>query len=420
MKDLAKLDEQLHLILTNSGDPKSYTYANLAEIFQVSEDTIKRAFGRMRRKRVSIANDPRTYQGFEEVASVAKVQNPTSEKDQLRDKIRNHIIKSNSILDVTDLADQFDVSPRLIREIADQAQSEHYLVLLADNRQTVAGGKAVDSQRQRLLVNERVNSHVFRFGVTSDEHICSHKACVTELHALFDIFQERGIKTVLNCGNWIDGHKAGINDSEITHTTLRDQVAEFVRLYPQRDGITTHFIAGDDHEGWYQQRTGLQIGAYAQEQAEKAGRFDLKYLGYQEYDYTFVNPAGGVTKVRLSHPGGGSSYALSYKPQKIVESFAPRDRPDVLLIGHYHKSGVFQWQGVRTILCGCLQAQTNFMRKNGLAAHIGGWIVELHVNDEGRVVRMITEWIGLDPMYSNGPLQMEENEEFYVNSDEIY
>ena len=54
--------------------------------------------------------------------------------------------------------------------------------------------------------------------------------------------------------------------------------------YPEFHGITTYYIAGNDHEGWYQQREGIEVGHYLQMRAEQQGRRDLKYLGYGEVD----------------------------------------------------------------------------------------------------------------------------------------
>ena len=71
------------------------------------------------------------------------------------------------------------------------------------------------------------------------------------------------------------------------------------------------------------------------------------------------------------------------------------------------------------MLAGCFQRQTKFMRKNGLAAHIGGWIIELHVNDEGRVVRMIPEWISMAPVGAMSPDQLEDVDgDFFIGTDD--
>jgi hypothetical protein len=89
------------------------------------------------------------------------------------------------------------------------------------------------------------------------------------------------------------------------------------------------------------------------------------------------NNSGVVCRIGLIHPDGGSSYALSYRPQKIVEQLDGGTKPDILAIGHYHKSSwIPQYRNVSVLQTGCFERQTPFMARNGLSAHVGGWIVE--------------------------------------------
>jgi hypothetical protein len=104
-------------------------------------------------------------------------------------------------------------------------------------------------------------------------------------------------------------------------------------------------------------------------------------LGYLERDICFKNDNGEFI-MRVMHPGGGSAYALSYTPQKIVESFAGGERPAVLIIGHYHKMEYIPaLRNTHVIQAGCTVDQGTFARKKRLQYHLGGWIIEL-VQDE--------------------------------------
>ena len=54
----------------------------------------------------------------------------------------------------------------------------------------------------------------------------------------------------------------------------------------------------------------------------------------------------------------------------------------MLLIGHFHKAFTLPaYRGVAAILAGCTQRQTGFMRRNGLAAHVGAHILEVRALD---------------------------------------
>ena len=49
--------------------------------------------------------------------------------------------------------------------------------------------------------------------------------------------------------------------------------------------------------------------------------------------------------------------------------------------------------GSQTAVHNCFQAQTPWMLGKSIAAHIGGWIVEVHVDDEGTITRCNGEFI---------------------------
>lgn len=58
-------------------------------------------------------------------------------------------------------------------------------------------------------------------------------------------------------------------------------------------------------------------------------RDDLIYIG----DFGATVHINGV-RVYLTHPDGGTAYALSYRPQKMAESLASENKPHILILGH--------------------------------------------------------------------------------------
>jgi hypothetical protein len=191
----------------------------------------------------------------------------------------------------------------------------------------------------------------------------------------------------------IDG-EASFNKNELHTHGMTKQVEYFVKHYPYRKGIITRFIAGDDHEGWYAQREGINIGEYMLMKRIQAGLNDLDYLGYAEADVELTeNGFENKSWLRVLHPGGGSAYALSYTSQKIVESYQGGEKPSVLLIGHYHKLGYEFPREVHCIQTGCTEDQTLFMRKKRLQAMVGGGMCELHLSPDGTINRCKVEFI---------------------------
>ena len=237
------------------------------------------------------------------------------------------------------------------------------------------------------------------FGITTDNHLCNKHSRLDVLNAAYDHFSRTGITTVYNCGNWIDG-EARFNKVElVTAPGMDSQIDYLIDKWPVRKGITTHYIAGDDHEGWYQQREGVEVGRYLQYRAEQQGRQDLKYLGYAEADVA-LKIGNKSAVMRVVHPGGGSAYAISYTDQKRVESYQGGEKPQIELVGHYHKFNHGFPREVHTVQCGCTTDQSLFMRKKRLQAHVG--FVTLKIaqdSSDGHITRVQVEWF---PFFDRG------------------
>lgn len=157
-----------------------------------------------------------------------------------------------------------------------------------------------------------------KFGVIADCHLASNRSRLDVLEMAYNEFQRQGVKKVYCVGNLIDGYAERINGSDVYLRNLTDQCVYMADHLPQRSGMTTEFITGDCHEGWYIQRAGVNVGHHMEDEARRHGRNDIKYLGHMEADVE-LRRGTGRSVMRLFHPGGGSAYAQSYKAQKIVE-----------------------------------------------------------------------------------------------------
>jgi len=217
----------------------------------------------------------------------------------------------------------------------------------------------------------------FVFGFTSDNHLGSKYARTDVLDSLYDHFERIGVDRVFNAGNWIDG-EARFNKHDLLIHGMDNQLRELARQYPKRKGLVTYAVAGDDHEGWYAQSHGVDIGRHAQNIMRAAGREDWVDLGFMEAYVRLVHAETGVSNMlHVIHPGGGSAYAISYTTQKIAESYDGGDKPACALVGHYHKLAYNIVRNVHMIQTGTTEDQTPFMRKKKLAAHVGGGVCRL-------------------------------------------
>ena len=238
-----------------------------------------------------------------------------------------------------------------------------------------------------------LNGRSYLFGVVSDTHLGSKYSRLDALNAIYDRFQAEGVKDVYHGGNLIDG-QSRFNRFDLVPgaDSFEGQLKIAAHDYPKRKGLTTHFICGDDHEGWYAQREGINVGQVMQDRFAQAGRTDLHYLSYLEADI-LIPSAEGRAWIRLMHPGGGTAYATSYNLQKICESFQGGEKPDMVLVAHYHKADFEPTRDVLGFQTGCVQDQTPFMRKKRLQAHVGAWLIETTQTARGHFSRVKQEWM---------------------------
>jgi len=243
----------------------------------------------------------------------------------------------------------------------------------------------------------------YRFGWLGDTHLCSKYERLDVLKDLYRRFADADLDRIFHAGNWIDG-EARFNKFDLHTHGMDAQIGYLVREYPRVDGLTTYGIAGDDHEGWYCQREGVDIGKYAEHEMRQAGRADWVNLGYMEAFVPLQHALTGKTShLHLVHPGGGSAYATSYTVQKLIESYSGGSKPAVLLAGHYHKLEFINVRNVWCIQTGCTQDQTPFARKKRLHYAVGGGTCELEQDAEtGAIIGCAVQmWHYFDRGYYN-------------------
>lgn len=227
-------------------------------------------------------------------------------------------------------------------------------------------------------VNLNVKTNTITFGLIGDTHFNSKYVQLTYLNDFYNQCAAQEITDVYHVGDIDEGEMMRPGHAyENYRQGADDHILEIVKNYPYRKGITTHFITGN-HDASFRKSCGLDIGKQI---ATK--RSDMNYLGR---DVANINITDKIT-MQLRHPWSGSAYALSYRPQKIVESMeaACLDKPDILCIGHYHKIEYLFYHGVHVFQTGCFQSATPFTTGKGISVSMGGWIVTVETDSEGNL-----------------------------------
>ena len=248
---------------------------------------------------------------------------------------------------------------------------------------------ALQNQDPKRYNSDWQGEKILHFAIIGDTQFGSKYSQITYLHKFYELCKDEGITDIYHTGDITDGLKMRPgHEYELYISSADELVEEVVKNYPKIDGITTYFITGN-HDASLYKHVGYDIGS-----AISNRRDDLKYLGR---DCAVVKLTPNCS-LEMRHPWDGTAYAISYKPQKMIEAMDADSKPNILAIGHYHKAEYIFYRNVHTLQTGCFQSQTPYTRGKGISVHMGGWIITAHVDKEGTIKRFKPEFI---PFYSS-------------------
>jgi predicted phosphodiesterase len=242
--------------------------------------------------------------------------------------------------------------------------------------EAIAKGSLYNREEHGAIDAGYFDGDTIRFGVLTDTHIGSKYFREDWFMAAVDRFHAADLDFIVHVGDITEGmsNRAG-HVYELDKIGYTDQRDEAVRLMSEI-GLPIYAIDGN-HDRWFIKSNGAKIVPDICERVP-----DMHFLGHDTGDLY----ANGI-HIGLWHGEDGSSYAHSYRLQKVIEALPGGRKPNILLAGHVHKMGYFFIRNIHAISGGALQEQTPFMRGKRLEAHTGFWIIEADVND-GTVVRL--------------------------------
>jgi hypothetical protein len=352
------------------------THREIAETLGKNINTVHSRFSRLKRKEAA----------GETVATVKVEEKPTTTDEQIQATLLKALKKPKAISDLLVKVTE-DVNERRLLKNMEVLKDAGYIIDNLGGRYVL---RTITNMEHNIVEKNWLGDKVIRFGIASDAHMNSKYQQLTHLNHFYDICEAEGITTVYNPGDLAEGEYISRRGHayEIFNHSADDQVQYIIDNYPKRDGITTEFITGN-HDHTFLKNAGYDIGKRIDME-----RDDMKYLGMNNASIMLTPNC----RMDLSHPLDGSSYALSYSLQKSIEAMPVDDLPQIYIVGHHHKAIYLNTRGIHALEAGTFQAQSSWMKGKRLAAHVGGWIITVHVNDLGQVTRFIPEWVAFNKM----------------------
>lgn len=240
--------------------------------------------------------------------------------------------------------------------------------------------EALADVQGKVTVEKRKDCRL-RFALFGDTQFGSLYAHTAAVAAFYEYALQNGATDFYHTGDVLDGHRVYKGQEfELRDLGLDAQLSRLASTAPQLPCVT-HFITGN-HDASFKSLAGVPVGKLIQQ-----ARPDWQFLGEEQARVEWQTPNGAFSMM-LMHPGGGTSYALSYRAQKITEQLEGGSKPDLLAIGHYHKAEFIpSYRNVAIVQTGTFQRQTPFMARMGLAAHVGGWIMDVTVGEGHNVIK---------------------------------
>lgn len=221
----------------------------------------------------------------------------------------------------------------------------------------------------------------FRFCFMTDTHFGSVFFKEELYFKMLEEAEKQNVDAYFHAGDVTEGMSGRPGQIyELTHLGAHHQREYAIKLL--RDIKKPLYVIDGNHDRWVAKSSGTLIVKDICDALPNA-----HFLGHDQGVIDIKK-----SKIMLWHGEDSSSYATSYRIQRLIEAFTGGGKPGLLMCGHTHKQGYFFDRNVHAISGGAVCTQSSWMRGKRLANHTGFHIVTLHINKDGQISRCQVEW----------------------------
>jgi predicted phosphodiesterase len=276
-----------------------------------------------------------------------------------------------------ELLKKLDITPSKLNEILVECKARRLAVQVENGH--IGFRPEPEAEDVRAVIAPTIGQHQ-KVAVISDTHLGS-KYCLRDyLQDFVHYAYDNGVREILHPGDILDGmYKHGI--WELSHHGIDEQTQDLFETLPELPGLTYHGITGN-HDHTFTMGNGIEVGPYIEGYFAKRGRNDFFIYGNRGGAHLKVK---GV-RVHLWHPRSGGAYALSYPLQKKIEGYAPGNKPQILLAGHWHSYVSLSRRGMYAFACPTFQGGgSEFSKSLTTDPSIGGLLLEWDLTADGTI-----------------------------------
>lgn len=318
---------------------------------------------------------------------------PTSEGglSQVEGQVLNLVQKG--AVSVGEISRQIDRSAETVIKVIDALRSRNYEV----NKDEISSQVFIPQEPSKDFKPTEFTyfKKFYRIGLVSDTHFCSKYSQPTLLYDAYSDFDKRQVDFVLHAGDLTEGKNMYRGqENEVFKHGADEQANYVIENYPKtRQRYKTYIIGGQHDRSFYRD------GGFNIVRAVCRDRKDLIDRGFYKAEFVVK----GVS-IGLQHPGGGVSYARSYRMQKIIEnmmgfiaSIPAANAPILQVFGHWHiPCHLPSYMGIDAISLPCFQSQTPYLEQKGLMPVVGYAVAEIYLDKDDNLSSTKIEFVNLN------------------------
>ena len=240
----------------------------------------------------------------------------------------------------------------------------------------------------------RLQGERITLGVISDLHIGSKFSQPSLLVEHLRYFKTAKVDAICVAGDITDGSPKMHPGFEYETWALGADAqvnAAADLLIPEADRLKVPwYLIGGNHDASHWKAAGVDV---VDALCSRSEWFNYLQPGGGNFRDSVGHVRFGALTVQLCHPHMGSAYALSYRPQRWIEALAPENKPNIILMGNFHKVLQMDYRNVYALLLPAFQAQSAWMASKGIASYVGSCVLEVGTDLRGLAPLIGIKWL---------------------------